>query len=196
MTSMASSLGGTADTSLLEQPAPAGAPATPGGPIAIADNFAFPLRTTKSAIKNFSRSAPWCYTKLTNCHHHYNAADIMIGEGVEVVAAVGGTIITKNKVNTPCTGDFGGYPSMQIKGDDGNYYFYAHFKPGSLTSKSPGSGNNKIAQGERLGVVGPDRCGMGITHLHIQWYHDVIQGRGQANEIQPPLVKSFQELPE
>ena len=172
-----------------------GTPAT-NSPVSV-DGWTFPLITTKSAIINH-RPGPWCYDRQTNCHHDYPAADIMSDRGTTVVAARPGYIITKKHANDPCTGALGGYPTIQIKGDDGNYYFYAHFEPGSLTSKEPGTDPEKshVNAGEVLGKVGYDLCGQGASHLHLQWYTDVINGNGQAMNIQPPLVKAFSALPD
>jgi murein DD-endopeptidase MepM/ murein hydrolase activator NlpD len=117
----------------------------------------------------------------------------MIGRGTTVVAAKPGTILTKRNTTAACTGALGGYPTIQIKGDDGNYYFYAHFEPGKVTAKNRG---DHVDAGERLGEVGYDKCGQSSSHLHIQMYTSVINGNAQSMNIQPGLVKAFEALPE
>ncbi|QQS18957.1 peptidoglycan DD-metalloendopeptidase family protein [Candidatus Saccharibacteria bacterium] len=98
------------------------------------------------------------------------------------------------KPKPSCSPELGGYPSIQIKGDDGNYYFYAHFRGGSLLKTEVGA---KIQQGQTLGVIGEPACAQGTQpHLHLQAYQGVIQGNAQSSNLQPILIKAYGALPQ
>jgi murein DD-endopeptidase MepM/ murein hydrolase activator NlpD len=159
--------------------------------IATVGGYTFPLRTTKSALIGKG----WCYKNpRKSCHSAHPAVDLIVKPGTEIVAMKGGTIITHKRNNWKCSTSRGnlGFPSMQIKGDDGRYYFYAHFEQGSMRHGP----NKRVRQGEKLGVVGRAACGNGTPHLHIQWAGRMIEGNNQSDSIQAPIYKSFQKLPE
>lgn len=166
---------------------------TCNGGLGVGGTLTFPLITTQSIVKK----GGWCYNKMTSCHHDYKAADIMVPAQTPVVAAVGGTVISVN--DEPCTGGFGGYPTIQYKGDDGNYYFYAHFLPGSLKVKRAG---DRFPAGAPLGVTGPAECGQGTPHLHFQISKQRIRSTNDTSEHpnyidpQPALIDAFKKLPQ
>lgn len=162
------------------------------GEVGISGNYAFPLKTTQSAVKN--HSPRWCMDEKwsTSCHHDYPAADIFADPGTEIVAMRSGTVLTvRHNSSSECSPEKGGSPTVQIKGDDGKYYFYTHFAAGSVTAK-PGP----IKAGDKLGVVGPRECAQGTDpHVHVQWYTSIINGDSQSMDIQAPLLKAFEGLP-
>ena len=90
-----------------QQP-PGGAGATSGSPAS--GTWTFPLLTTQAAIRRGSQTATgqfetWCYTSLTNCHHGYNAADIMAPTGTPALAPVSGVVVmTRTAPSNKCLG--------------------------------------------------------------------------------------------
>lgn len=193
--------GGLYDKSLIPNAPATNTGVTLNGELGTVGNFTFPLKTTQTRIKTAQYQDAtykltkwvWCYTSQTNCHHDYPAADIFDTPGTEIVAAVGGTVLTY-KPKPSCSPELGGYPSIQIKGDDGNYYFYAHFRGGSLLNTQVGA---KIEQGQTLGVIGEPACAQGTQpHVHFQAYSGVIHGQAQASNVQPILTKAFEALPQ
>lgn len=154
--------------------------------------YVFPLKTTQSTILN--HSPRWCMDEkwTANCHHDYPAADIFSDPGTEVVAMRGGTVVSvKHNDTSSCSAQKGGSPTLQIKGDDGKYYFYTHFAAGSVVAK-PGP----IQAGEKLGIVGPTECAQNTDpHVHVQWYTSIINGNSESQDIQAPLLQAFQGLP-
>lgn len=155
----------------------------------------FPLITTKSAIRN-NKPSRWCFQNETNCHHDYNAADIMIGEGTTVIAAVGGTVgLTSSNP--------GSSASLTIIGDDKNVYFYQHMAPGSLLVAR----GQKVAAATQIGKVGNRAAAFGTdTHLHFDMQPPPATSRppckGPACKaytfliVQPLLIEAFNGLPE
>jgi hypothetical protein len=122
----------------------------------------FPLNATRSDIEggssNASGSATWCYTSETNCHHDYNAADIHAPEGIEVVAAKAGEVIS-------VTDAVGGVGSrVTVHGDDGEFiYYYAHMGYGTLQVAE----GDKVSVGQTIGLVGSAAQAVGTApHLH------------------------------
>lgn len=166
-----------------------------GGLGVSADGFIFPLKTTKTAIKNAS-PVKWCYTSQTNCHHDYNAADIGAPTGTEVVAAVGGVVEGSNYSSS-------NGQNMRIRGNDGKWYFYTHMPRGSNKANK----GNVVQAGQAIGVVGTaaDAQNTG-PHLHFD-ISPVPNGfsRGRDNcaaqcatliNPQPILIQAFAKLPE
>lgn len=166
---------------------------TDGGSIAVVDGKAFPLITTKTAIKN-NKPYPWCYTSQSNCHHDYNAADIMIPTGTPVVAAAPGKVV---KINN------GRAAHVVILGDDRNVYYYTHMGPGTIKVAK----NQAVTAGTPLGNIGTKSDAQGTDpHLHF----DILpppyamrmgcSGGGckryPFQEVQPLLTKLFEALPE
>ncbi len=155
----------------------------------------FPLITTKSLVRN-NKPYPWCSKNTTNCHHDYNAADIMIAEGTTVIAAVGGTV--GHTSSTP-----GRSASLAILGDDKNVYFYQHMAPGSLLVAR----GQKVAAATQIGKIGNTAAAFGTpTHLHFDMQPPPATSRpGCAGasckaytflEVQPLLIEAFNGLPE
>jgi hypothetical protein len=165
------------------------------GGLGVNGDFTFPLVTSQAALKD--NSPRWCYTNQSNCHHDYRAADIFIPENTAVVAAMSGTVM--RAVDKSCnTGDKYDVPRVQIKGDDGKYYYYTHMKPGSIKVEE----DQKITGGSALGVVGPTECAQGTpTHLHFQASNVPIANtqsaaeRSQYINVQPALIAAFKQLP-
>jgi murein DD-endopeptidase MepM/ murein hydrolase activator NlpD len=154
--------------------------------------YVFPLRATQSDIRGMP--TPWCFNSQAYCHHDYQAADIFISPGTTVRAIVDATIISKNNVAS-CDAHAGGdgYPRVQLRGADGQYYFYAHFAAGSLTRRDVGA---RVSRGDYLGEVGGSACAMGTSpHLHLQMHDSTIQGDAQSTNIQPRLTRLFDSLP-
>lgn len=170
--------------------------ATPtcGGGLGVSNDFTFPQKTTKEAIKNVS-GEHWCYDSQASCHHDYRAADIFNAIGTTNVAAVGGTVLSAT--DTPCTGDKG-VPRVQIKGTDGIYYYYTHMSSGSIKVHD----GQVVKAGDELGTVGPSSCAEGSQpHLHFQMSSVPITNtedtaeRTKYIDPQPNLTASFQKLP-
>ena len=180
---------------------PTAAPAAPGGGLGISeDGFVFPLQTTKSAMTSRDPSKRWCYQAQTNCHHDYNAADIMADTGTPVVAARGGKVIFGHNRPEGGTGS-----SIAIMGDDKNVYWYGHLKSGSVLF----SGGETVTAGQKIGEVGTDADAQGTpAHLHIDVQPPPATTReGCINQacnqppfkfldIQPALIKAFEKLPD
>lgn len=179
---------------------PTAGPAEQGGGLGISeDGFVFPLQTTKSAMTSRPPERRWCYQAPTNCHHDYNAADIMADTGTPVVAARGGRVIFGHNNPTGGTGS-----SIAIMGDDKNVYWYGHLKSGSVLF----SGGETVTAGQKLGEVGTDADAQNTpSHLHIDVQPPPATTReGCTNQacnqppfkfldIQPALVKAFEALP-
>lgn len=95
---------------------------------------------------------------------------MMDDENVHVVAAEGGTIVSKQtgEASRSCKADgrantyYGNY--IAVEHSDGVVTYYLHMKNGTLTSK--GEGDN-VVTGEYLGVVGSSGNSTG-PHLHFQ----------------------------
>ncbi len=159
------------------------------------DGFIFPLVTTQGAIKG-NKPYPWCSTAMANCHHDYNAADIMTAEGTQVVAAYPGTVVMTENIA-------GKNADVAIMGDDKNVYFYQHMAPGSLQVQK----GAKVTAGTPLGKVGNRAAAFGTDpHLHFDMLPPPNTNRmGCASaacskypfiNVQPILVKAFQALPQ
>lgn len=165
-----------------------------GGGVGVGQ-ITFPLITTKSAIVN-NKPTPWCYQSQTNCHHDYNAADIMIAEGTQVIAAMPGNVVLTESIA-------GKNADVAIKGDDGNVYFYQHMAPGSLTVQD----GQHVDAATPLGKVGNSAAAFGTaTHLHFDMQPPPATNRpGCAGaacaaynflNVQPALISAYANLPE
>ncbi len=167
------------------------------------NDFVFPLCISKEGIKKgvtYSGTKwVWCYESAKSCHHDYAAGDIHAKVGTKVVAAKGGTVF---KVDDPggCSGGFD-VPRIQIKANDGLYYYYTHMKPNSLKVRE----GQKIKSGEEVGVVGPGDCAQNTgPHLHIHRQSVPTTCAPCASEdanrdrhdIQPDLKKAYNALSE
>ena len=176
---------------------PGGAGASSGS--ATSGGWTFPLLTTQAVIRRGSQTATgqfasWCYNSLTNCHHDYNAADIMAPTGTPVLSPVSGVVVmTRTAPSNNCMGLANRGDQISIKGDDGYAYYLGHLLMGSLRVKT----SDRVTSGERIaqvGTIGNAQCT--VPHLHIQQNPAGDYG-GQQNSfnIQPILVKLFHMLP-
>lgn len=171
------------------------------GGIGSAGGVTFPLITSQTQVKE-NKPYPWCYKQTTNCHHDYNAADIMMPTGTQVIAAVGGTVATVKDTSDPqYTSSVGS--RVIIKGSDGNVWYYTHMGRGTLVAKV----GQKIKAGEAIGKVGTNADAQNTpSHLHIDALPPPYSSRmgcggGSCSsypfiDIQPALVKAFLTLPE
>lgn len=175
-----------------------------GGSATIVDGMAFPLIATKSEIRAGSVSpikGIWCYARNTNCHHDYNAADIMMPEDTVIVAATDGTVnyTSVNGNGARC----GRRDSLSIKDTNGDIWYYTHAKPNSMVVKE----GQAVKAGDKLMVIGnTDAADCTGTHLHIDKLPASVGHRiscaseACANEpfidIQPALKKLYDSLPE
>jgi murein DD-endopeptidase MepM/ murein hydrolase activator NlpD len=178
-----------------------------GGLGSLPDGFTFPLKTTQSAIINDKASndaygAPWCYNKTTNCHHDYEAADIFVETGTEVVSPVDGEVVT---VHDQDNSDIGSRITIKSS-KDGVVYYMAHMKDGSIVASNISQGDT-VKSGQVIGQVGTNKDAVGtIRHLHI----DALPAKYPARvlcsgkfcagypfiSIQPILSQAFKALPE
>lgn len=166
------------------------------GGIASVDGFTFPLVTTQKAIRT-NAGGLWCYAKLTNCHHDYKAADLMIKTGTQVIAAKDGVVQNVNGGNQ--------HPNnVTITSSDGvgiNYYTHMGANTASVRDGQP------VKARDPLGKVGTSEDAMGTPpHLHFDMlppkyrYRPSCSGAGCTSypfiEVQPALVETFKKLPE
>lgn len=166
-----------------------------GGGIASANGFTFPLITTQNAITS-NKPYPWCYEKLTNCHHDYKAADIMIPTGTTVIAAKSGIVQNTNQGNQ--------HPNnVTITSSDGQgINYYTHMGANTVKLRV----GQKVAAGDVLGKVGTSVDAMGTPpHLHFDMlppkykYRPSCSGSSCSGypfiEVQPALTETFKKLP-
>lgn len=168
------------------------------GGIGSIDGFTFPLKTTQAAIKRGINGSVWCFDKATNCHHHYNAADIFAETGTPIVAAAAGKVVSKK--TSSC--DYYGC-NVSVMGDDGILYYYTHM------SKQAGVRVGQTVQaGDTLGTVGTDATAMNTPrHLHFDMLpgneYEYRPGCSSAEcmsypfkNVQEFLVPAFNALPQ
>lgn len=169
-----------------------------GGAVVSVNGFAFPLKTTKSAIKNGvmynGKRWLWCYKSMTSCHHDYNAADIHAKTGTVVVAARSGTVVDYDN------GDVG---RVQIITDKkGRLHYYTHMLTGSIVVEE----GQHVEAGDVLGKIGNAADAMGTgPHLHFDILPKSFDYRPACSaaectgypfiDPQPALVKTFKLLP-
>lgn len=168
------------------------------GGIGSADGVTFPIQSTQTAVKN-NKPYSWCYTAATNCHHDYNAADIMMPTGTTVIVAVSGTVVSaKDGIDGSSVGT-----RVQIKGEDGNLWYYAHM--GDSTLKL--SIGESVNAGQEIAKVGTKQDAQGTDpHVHVDALPPPYDSRpGCSSEacsglpfidVQPALVKAFAQLPQ
>ncbi len=170
----------------------------PGG-VASADGVTFPLKTSKTAILAGSVAVGggverWCYTSQANCHHDYNAADIMVATGTTVLAPVSGTIVnTHAGLGASCVYDNRG-DNFSMRQDGNNMaWFMGHMLTGTLSVHV----GDHVMAGQPIGEVGrASEAQCTVPHLHVQENPPGDYG-GQQNSlnIQPVLVSLFAKLP-
>jgi hypothetical protein len=173
------------------------ATALSGGVGISADGFAFPIRATQQQVKEGLNGHAWCYKNTTNCHHHYNAADIFMPVGTPVLAPRSGTVRSVKEHVSSTETTVG--TRITIIGDDGVYYYMAHMLAGS----SKVVAGQKVTAGQEIGQIGDSEDAMKTTpHLHID---ATPNGRPSCAGaacmghpfimIQPALIASFNNLP-
>jgi len=165
-----------------------------GGGLGSAGGFTFPLVITKKGITG-NKGGKWCYQSQSNCHHDYNAADIMSPTGTVVVAAKAGVVTT-------IKGGTGSHLTIKNT-DNGEQYYYQHMLPGSLVVKD----KQPITAGQPLGKVGRSADAMGTDpHLHFDILPNSYNSRPGCSGAacaglpfinpQPLLIAAFNALPE
>jgi murein DD-endopeptidase MepM/ murein hydrolase activator NlpD len=165
------------------------------GGIGVGGRLVFPLVTSKSTIRNH-KPYSWCFDSQTNCHHDYNAADIMISEGTQVIAAAPGKVVLARSTPRHAA-------SVAILGDDKHVYFYQHLAPGSLSVAN----QQQVAAQAPLGKVGDRRAAFNTPpHLHFDMQPPPATNRPGCSgaacrsvnflNVQPPLIEAFNTLPE
>jgi murein DD-endopeptidase MepM/ murein hydrolase activator NlpD len=170
-----------------------GAGCAPGGGIGTSpDGFVFPLSTTKALVREGINGQRWCLESQSSCHHDYNAADVMVDTGTQVLAVRNGTI----------TNIRSGPARLVLLADNGRSYFYTHMRAGSITVRD----GQTVQAGDVIGAVGTDADGEGIRHLHIDELprppYDYRPGCSNAEcqaypfiNIQPEMIAAFNQLP-
>lgn len=176
------------------------------GTVYTTNGMAFPLVTSKDMMLGGSDGNPktsndvWCYTKTTNCHHDYNAADLMVPEGTQVVAVRSGTI---QSINQSSSGAGSGLrASLTLKDDASGIWFMTHGQPGSITVQK----GQKVTAGTPLMKVGNNAAADNTpSHLHIDQLPSATYssrpscaGPSCANlpfiDIQPQMKELFDAL--
>jgi murein DD-endopeptidase MepM/ murein hydrolase activator NlpD len=170
-----------------------------GGGVATVDGFTFPLKTTKGVItKGNEVGAKWCDGNFptTNCHHDYEAGDIMVPAGTIVIAAKEGTVIRAKNSAGNCGS------SVQIRDSSGQVYYYTHMANNSV----PVTEGQQVSAGTVLGSVSANQHCNSSPHLHFDMPALPLSSRPSCSgaacnsysflDVQPILVKSYQALPE
>ena len=190
---------GSADSTNLGEASDGGCQNINNGLATVVDGFAFPLVATKKQIKE-NPVARWCWDKQTNCHHDYNAADIHMPTGTQVVAAKPGTVTSVHRGVGPSTNN------ITIKGANGdNYiYFYQHLGTGTIQVNE----GQPVVAGQPIGKIGTDEDANHTNkHLHFDMLPSPpFNGRVSCSgsqctgypfvDVQSILYKVFQSLPE
>ncbi len=156
-------------------------------------SFAFPLRVWQediiAGLGGTDADSRWCYWASSNCHHDYNAADILISTGTPIVAPAEGMVVKAG----PNNGDRNLTVKLQV--GTGMCYLFMHMLPDSL---AVGVGDT-VAQGQLIGRVGTaddainKRTGRGtIPHLHLEYNNCSSGGK---EDVQPVLKDAFERLP-
>lgn len=167
------------------------------GGVGVADGFTFPLKTTQADIKKGADGSVWCTDNQSNCHHHYNAADIFAETGTPIIAANAGIVVSKT--NDSC--DYYGC-NVTVMGDDDILYYYTHMSKQASVNKG-----QKVQAGEEIGSVGTNATAMNTPrHLHF----DMLPGSKYKYRpgcssgscmsypfinVQPYLTAAYKQLP-
>ncbi len=169
---------------------------TGAGGIATVNGFTFPLKTTKGVISSGNETgAKWCFQSQTNCHHDYNAADIMVPAGTVVIAAKEGEVVKASNVASICGS------SVQIKDSTGQIYYYTHMANGSV----PVTKGQKVSAGTVIGAVSANQHCNSSPHLHFDMPAPPLSYRPSCSgascksysflEVQPVLIAAYEALP-
>jgi murein DD-endopeptidase MepM/ murein hydrolase activator NlpD len=108
-------------------------------------------------------------------NHH--GIDLSLEEGSQIVAAVGGTIITNSNDGSWNDG-YGNF--VKILGDDGNTYYYAH-----MSNTANNSVGSRVEAGDLIGYVGSTGYSTG-NHLHFE-IRDPNGGQLNPEEVHPDM---------
>lgn len=156
------------------------------------DGFVFPLVMTKQQVIEVGE---WCYKSQENCHHDYNAVDVLAPTGTTVVAPRDGTVtmVKDNANNHPAR--------ISFRGSDGNLYYMTHMLIGSVKVTV----GQQIKAGDIIGQVGTAADGEGVSHLHLDALppdYDSRPGCSSAEctpypfiNLQPAMIAAFENLP-
>jgi len=110
-------------------------------------------------------------------YHLDGGSDLMAPRGTPVVAASGGTVVQVMREDPKRPGSTVGGNAVQVRGDDGLDYYYAHLDGAPQVGEG-----QRIGAGELLGAVGNTgnawKGGQGETHLHIGIGHGISTGTG------------------
>lgn len=167
------------------------------GGVGSIEGFTFPLKTTQAKIKRGISGAVWCFSKSTNCHHHYNAADIFVETGTPIIAAAAGKVVSKK--TSSC--DYYGC-NVTVMGDDGILYYYTH-----MSKQASVRVGQSVQAGDEIGKVGTDASAMNTPrHLHFDMLpgseYQYRPGCSSAScmsypfkNVQEFLVPAFNKLP-
>lgn len=125
----------------------------PAAPVTAPGGYLFPVQGYQGQI---------------SAHHGSvrGGSDIMAPEGTPVVAMRGGTVLSIGS-------DGPGGNNVLIQGDDGNQYYYAHFRDAPLVR------GGRVETGTPLGFVGRTGNAAGTPpHLHIGIGPSIVNGVG------------------
>lgn len=114
------------------------------------------------------KSQGYWYVDEKNYHKAIDICDANI-EGAAVIASVSGTVVATYRCGVQHAGDLhtcsGFGTGLQIRGDDGWYYQYAHMQPGSMPDYVQNGAY--ISAGQKVGRVGTTGAATG-PHLHFE----------------------------
>lgn len=100
-------------------------------------------------------------------------SDLMVtpGSTQPIVSITNGTVVWKS---TQQTAPNSGGNSIEIKGTDGLYYYYAHMRDASKFNAG-----DTVKSGEQIGIVGSTgNASAASPHLHIGIGHSIFEGVG------------------
>lgn len=180
--------------------------------------FVFPLQVSKEVITG--NKPAWCYKQQdVTCHgtesYGYYASDIFVKQGVPVVSATDGVVVSI-KPNSPNKAGTATEALITIKANDcddtgtkltcigkGTVFWYGHLQPNSQKVKE----GDKVTAGQVIATSGGAAQGDGISHLHIDATDrknnfrgacaretaDLCKALGFIN-IQPELYAAFNNI--
>jgi murein DD-endopeptidase MepM/ murein hydrolase activator NlpD len=159
--------------------------------------IAFPLKMTKTQVREGFEGARWNHESQGNVHHTYNAADIFAPTGTVVVSVTSGTVLDCSDTaqrNSPVG------TSVRVKGDNNMWYYYCHMGANTLAV----SKGDVIQAGTILGKVGTSVDAQNtIPHLHFDvspqdnsFSRGYNGAEGPLLNPQPSLIEAYNLLPE
>ena len=141
-----------------------------GGPQFDSTGHTFPLVGYK--VGSNGNNAP------SATYHGAGGSDLMAPRGTPILSMIGGTVtgIYTEDPSRPGQGSPGGN-AVQIHGDDGLDYYYAHMDGLPLVREG-----QRVGPGAQIGAVGNSgnayKGGQGETHLHLGIGHGISSGVG------------------